>query len=202
MKNIGKIILAVFFIFLTALPVLAVGERVVTREENNQGTQSGLTKTIREEVKNEFKEKIATLSGKLEARKKEVIKNQFNFIIRRLKAATSRLNKIVIRIESRIDKIEANDKKIDLAAAKTELAKAKINLTKNNTEIEALQTEMETILEGDTPKEDFKEIKTKINEVKKSLLETRKALIKIIGEIKGLRIGQIATPSAAIKETE
>ena len=98
MKNIGKVILVISFLFLSALPVLAVNKTQVNavREETTQGTGSGSITTTRQE--NTLETKVATFAGKLDVRKKEIIKNYFRLMIRRLQAAVNRLNKIIIRI--------------------------------------------------------------------------------------------------------
>jgi len=204
MKNLGKIVLVVSFLFLSVLPVLAINEPKVSplreevREETSQGTESALIKAARQGSEG----KVATIAGKLDARKKEIIKNYFGLMIRRSEAAINRLSKIIVRIESRIGKIEETDKKIKLTVAKQQLAKAKESLNQNGLQIKEIQTQMATIMEEDSTKESFAEVKTMINDLKKSLLETRKILTKIIGDIKGLKVGQTATPSAAIKEVE
>lgn len=200
MKNIGKVILVVSFLFLSALPIMAANKTQATavREETSQGTGSGLMTTTRQE--NTLEAKVATFAGKLDVRKKGIIKNYFGLMIRRFQAAINRLNKIIIRVESRIGKIEETDKKINLTATKKQLTKAKESLNQNSLQIKEAETKMTTILEENNPKESFAEVKTMLNDIKKSLLETRKTLTKIIGDIKGLKVGQTATPSAAVKE--
>jgi len=213
MKNLGKTLLPLLLLLLTALPVLAVGEAQVnsvrqeTQEEAMMGENNGVNQAVRQETQEEVRSglegKDATLINKIDARKQETIRNNFGFIVRRFQAAVNRLGKIVIRIESRIAKIEEENSKINLTAVKKELVEIKESLNKSSQQIEKAQMEMEKTLTSNSPKQAFEEIKEMTDEIKKELIKNHQALSKIIGEIKGLRLGQTTTtPSIGVQEIE
>ena len=213
MKNLGKTLLPLLLLLLTALPVLAVGEakvntvRQTAQEESMMGENNGISQTIRqeaqEEVRSGLKEKAANLAGRIDVRKQEIIRNHFGFIARRFQAAINRLGKIVIRIESRITKIEEDDSKINLTAIKKELVGIKESLNESSQQIEAIQAEAEKALTDDNTKQAFEEIREKTNEIKEELIENRQALSKIIGGIKGLGLGpKTAEPTEENQEAE
>ena len=183
MKKNYPLILALLFLFLLTFPVRAA------RNEATQGAATGVGQTARQE-------KIATIEARLNLRKKEIIKNYFRTMTKRLEAAINRLNKLITRIESRITKIEANDKTINTKVIKKDLTEAKGQLTTASAKLNEMTTKMETVVESNTPKEGFMAVKDIIKEIKQDLIEIHQILVKVIGDIKGLRVGNSATPSA------
>ncbi len=192
------------FIFLSlASPVLGIqttpsailNQPKNLREEATQGATSGKGLTIREEAREKNQERIATFQARLSVRKKEIIRNHFARVTRRLEAVINRFNRLIERIESRISKIEANDPNIDTSLMKKQIeqAKEKLNSTKN--QLDEAKTQMEVIIESNTPHEGFLQVKDIITEIRKNLIEIHQILVKVIGDIKGLRVGNTSTPS-------
>lgn len=147
---------------------------------------------IRQEVKDNLKNKIETRQVSAEGRrcelKKSLIKAYFERMIDRLSALIDRLQKLIDRIQSRIDKIEASG--IDLVGPKADLTSAKSNLADAKAKLDSLKSEMGTLLTCEDVKVEFKTIKSKVEEVKKELNEVHRLLTHIIGNIKGLRVGE------------
>ncbi|MCX6725830.1 MAG: hypothetical protein NT052_00735 [Candidatus Shapirobacteria bacterium] len=194
MKNSAKTFLVIIFLLIVTSPILAINS---TASPNS--SSSGLNKEIKIET---AEEKVASIAGRLDVRKKEVIKNYFHLITTRIEAAINRLNKLVIRIESRIAKIEKSDKKIKVSSSKQQLIQAKENLASASAQLKEIENQMDIVIESNTPNEDFKKIKNMVTSLKKNLIETQKILTKVIGEIKGLQVGQTATTSALPKEVD
>jgi septal ring factor EnvC (AmiA/AmiB activator) len=186
MKKIYPLILALLFFFLFTFPVRAA------RNEATQGAATGVGQTVRQE-------KIATIEARLNTRKKEIIRNHFLRMTKRLEAAINRLNRLITRIESRIAKIEANNKDINTEPIKKDIQKAKDKLLLATNKLNEAKIKIDGLLESNTPKETFTEVRNMIQEIKKDLVEVHRLLVKVIGDIKGLRVGNSATPSA---ETE
>ncbi len=121
--------------------------------------------------------------------RKDRIKAFFEQMVKRLEALIKRLEKLIDRIDSRIAKIESSGgtvspaTKAQVALAKTELAdaKTKLNLLKGN---------IDTLLTCDNPKAAFKTVKGRLGEIKKELKDVHRILVHIIGDIKGLRVGE------------
>jgi len=186
MKKNYPLILALLFLFLLTFPVRAA------RNEATQGAATGVGQTARQE-------KIATIEARLNLRKKEIIKNYFRIMTKRLEAAINRLNKLIARIESRITKIEANDKTINTKVIKKDLTEAKGQLATASAKLNEMTTKMETVVESNTPKEDFTKVKSTADEISQILVKVHQTLVKVIGDIKGLRVGNSSTPSAVIE---
>ena len=186
MKKNYPLILALLFLFLLTFPVRAA------RNEATQGAATGVGQTARQE-------KIATIEARLNLRKKEIIKNYFRTMTKRLEAAINRLNKLITRIESRITKIEANDKTINTKVIKKDLTEAKGQLATASAKLNEMTTKMETVVESNTPKEDFTKVKSTADEISQILVKVHQTLVKVIGDIKGLRVGNSSTPSAVIE---
>ena len=193
MKNFFKLI--PFFIFLLiALPARAQ-ERTFSDELKKSlspATRAADVKQKIEQKRDELVSNRATISAKFTEEKRGIIKAYFDQMDRRMREAIDQLDKIAKRIESRITKIEASDtdKKIDLTNSKNELAEARSELASASAALVQAETSFESTLASEKPKESFIAVKESIRNVKTQLIETRGLLIKIIGEIKGLHLGE------------
>jgi paraquat-inducible protein B len=201
-----KIILSVFsflFLFTMAIPALAVqgtpsaaSTKTVTRNEATQGAVTGERETVRQEIGENIQEKMATVQARLTEGKKEIIRNHFNRVVRRLTAAINRFYLLIDRIESRLAKIEQQDTGIDTVLIKKDISSAKEKLGQIAVQLESLKTEMNQVIESETPKDSFTQIKESVAEIREILIEIHQMLVKVIGDIRGLRVGNTSTPSA------
>jgi len=187
MKKIYPLILALLFFFLFTFPVKAV------RNEATQGAGIGVGRTISQE-------KIGTVQARLNARKKELIKNYFQVMTRRLEAAISRLNRLITRIELRMAKIEVNNEDIDTKPIKKQVQEGKDKLQTATDKLNEAKTKIDEVLDSETPKKAFAEVRDIIKEIKQILIDVHRILVKVIGDIKGLRVGTTSTPSATPTE--
>lgn len=181
MKKIFALTLFLSFFFLAVSPAIA------------------LTATSASEGQEKRIEKIASVEARLTARKKEIIMNHFERVTKRLQAAINRLNKLITRIESRLVKIEVNDKTINTKVIKKDLDEAKGQLATVSAKLNEMTTKMETVVGSNTPKESFTEVKSIADKISQILVKVHQILVKVIGDIKGLRVGNSSTPSAVIK---
>ena len=172
MKHLGKFILVLSFFFLIVSPALA------------------LTATTPANPKEKIQERVATIEARLGARKKEIIRNYFTIMTRRSEAAIDRLNRLITRIESRIAKVEANNEDINTEPIKKDVQKAKDKLLLATNKLNEAKIKIDDVLQSNTPKETFAEVKNMIQEIKKDLVEVHRLLVKVIGDIKGLRVGE------------
>jgi hypothetical protein len=136
-----------------------------------------------------------TVRARISEQRKERIRFFFNRLIKRFEAAISRLERLITRIESRLDRIEADNENIDTTAIREELASAKTNLESARTAIADAQTSLEDILSSNDPKEAFIAVHDLIKEIKNQLIEIHQILVHSIGEIRGLRVGTLETPT-------
>lgn len=133
--------------------------------------------------------KNTALANAAEKRKANIAKYLKNMVAR-LRAYVIRIEKLIARIESRLTKIAAEDPTKDLSKIKTDVEKAKSILTKTKdkiTDLEGMETE---ILASTTPKETFKKVKAKVAAIRKDLKDVHLLLVHVIGDIKGLRVGE------------
>ena len=205
-KRMKKIIFSIFsfiFLFVMAVPALAIqtkpsviSAREEARNEATQGAQTGDRETVREEARENIQERTATIQARLTERKKVTIQNHFSRVIRRITAAVNRLYLLIDRIESRLLKIEQQDSSADLSLIKKDVATAKTKLDQTAAQLESIKTEAEKLIESETPKDSFTQIKESVTAVREALVEVHQMLVKVIGDIKGLRVGNSSTPSA------
>jgi len=159
-----------------------------------QSTGAGNRQTIGQEIQQQTKERIqervATIEARLNARKKEIIGNYFLRMTKRLEAAINRLNRLITRIELRIAKIEANNEDINTEPIKKDVQKAKDKLLLTTNKLKEAKIKIDDVLQSNTPKEAFAGVRNIIQEIKKDLVEVHRLLVKVIGNIKGLRVGE------------
>jgi chromosome segregation ATPase len=137
--------------------------------------------------------KNAEIRARINEKKREILRRFFNQMIERFQAAINRLEKLISRIESRLAKIKSQGKNVSqienrLSEAKTKLNDAKANLELLKNKIENLPTS------NDELKNFFIETKNLVKSIKIQLIEVHQILVHLIGDIKGLRVGQI-TPT-------
>ncbi len=143
--------------------------------------------------------RMAEIKAKLTEKRQRLIRQFFTRMVKRLEAAITRLEKLISRIESRLAKLESQGE--DVSKIKTEIEDAKTKLTGTKADLEEAKTKLETVLESEDPKAAFAEVKNLIKGVKTQLIGVHRILVHVIGEIKGLRVGQITpkptpTPTA------
>lgn len=194
MKSFKKFALPLLICFFIFSPAIALAQtnliqnREQSQNEASQATATGVMQ--RETVREEAQERIATAQAFLSQRKQEIIRSHFNRVTRRLGAAVNRLYLLISRIESRVTKIEAVDENLDTELIKTDIVSAKEKLDQVGTQLENIKTKMEEVIGSETPKEGFVEVREMVGEIRESLVGVHQILVKVIGDIKGLRVGE------------
>jgi len=153
---------------------------------------------FRGEDREEFREeKKATIEAKrLELRNENrderhtKISNLFGVMLKRYEDAIERLNKLVTKIESRLAKIKADDPAKNVTAIETQIKNAKDKLALVPAKIDTLKTDFDAMLASTTPKDLFKTVLADAKAIKSDLKDVHKILVHVIGDIKGLRIGE------------
>ncbi len=166
------------FIITPLLAILLISPAIVNAQTS---TASPRGQQIRQEVKQritaEKEERIQALTNK----KRELISRFFQRMLRRFEAMVERLEKLIQRIEARMDKIGDADK--------TDINEAKALLADTQENIDALNANFEEMLTSDTPREVFKDLGEQVRNIKKQLVDVHRFLVAIIGNLKGLRVG-------------
>ncbi|MBI2405706.1 hypothetical protein HYV21_01485 [Candidatus Microgenomates bacterium] len=204
-----KKVLAVlsFFVFLTGV----VATNAIASENRGRGfslfgsddaTPPGLLHALTrtpnpraQEARERVETRLATLSAQLAERRKELIRKFFNRMVERIEAAIERLERLIGRIERRIAKLEAAGE--DMTDVKNQVNDAKTKLGNAKDDLQDAKDGLEDILSSNDPKAAFKEVGQTIRAVVRQLVEVHRILVHVIGDIKGLRVGQEGTPPAS-----
>ncbi len=142
------------------------------------------------DLKQRMEDKRATRAAQLDERKKERISSFFDRMIRRLEAVIARLDTLIERIEARLAKIEENNEEIDTSVIQADIETAKALLAQSSADLEAASESFDAVLEADDPKAAFSVIRETIQGIRDNLKEVHRLLVSVIGDIKGLRVGQ------------
>jgi len=143
----------------------------------------------RQEIRVKIEEKRVEKIEKLSATRRERIMNFSNKMIVRLEATVERIEKLISKIEERILKIEAGKKDIDVAKVKESLDEAKQSLALIKIEVTLFKESLGKIPDAEDPKVVFKEVRETLKGIKEDLKDVHSMLVKLIGDIKGLRVG-------------
>lgn len=141
--------------------------------------------SFKESTKNQNEEIMLRIS----AVRRERIRNYFNKMISRIEAVVDRLEVLITNIESRVEIISTNDSEIDVTPVEIELSNAKDLLSTVDSDVILLKSEIENVILSDDPKANFVTVKDMISEIKNNLKEVHNILVQVIGDIRGLRIG-------------
>lgn len=141
----------------------------------------------KEEIKERIEQKRATRQAQLTEKRRERIRSFFNRLVQRINAAIDRLDQLINRIESRLGKIE--DEEIDVASIQEVVDEAKALLDVSKASLAATQDSLEDVLSNEDPKEAFEVVRATIKDIKNNLQEVHQLLVHVIGDIKGLRVG-------------
>jgi chromosome segregation ATPase len=181
-------------------------EEIKLRIEQHQEEVEAKKEQLREEQEQrlqEREEKVASKVAQLQERRKERIRLFFERLTRRLEAAISRLDILIQRIESRLAVLDESGD-ADTAAIHEQVDEAKSLLLDAQVDLEAATANLDTMLESDDPKAAFEVIRETIKDVKSKLVEVHRILVHVIGDIKGLRVGNTPqlTPGGSPEPSE
>lgn len=153
------------------------------------------TVTSRQEKRIEVKERIASkqaeIRQRLNAVKRERIRNHFGKMIVRIEATIERLEKLISRIENRIKIIKDKEEDINTTNVEKTVSESKVELEKAKADLSTLKTNFETMLDSEDPKEEFKNVKDSLKNIVEHLKSVHNLLVHLIGDIKGLRVGDL-----------
>lgn len=131
----------------------------------------------------------ATAQARVLERRRVNIGRFLGNMVARLRAFVARLEKLIARIESRLEKIAEESPDTDLATIQANIDEAKALLEATKDKIAELEGLGDELVDSDTPREIFMDIKEKLAHIKGDLQEVHRLLVHVIGDIKGLRVG-------------
>ena len=144
---------------------------------------------IKNQIKQKVQEKRASVEAKLDDTRKQHIRNLFAVMQNRFTAAIERLNKLIERIESRLAQIKSDNPNVNTTSIEAELQSAKDKTTDVEAQLAAISASLDDTLNSNQPKDAFSVIANDLKTVKNTLIEVHRLLVKVIGDVKGLRVG-------------
>ncbi len=148
-----------------------------------------MLKKLKAQVAEKREIKKASIAAKLTEKRRVNVERFWQQMVRRLEAAIDRLDRLVQRIESRVDKLQESNPDVNTSAIESQLSEAKTKLGTAKAKLAALSEVVETALDSESPKDAFGVVSTGIKDVKKLLKEVHTILVHVIGDVKGLRVG-------------
>jgi|GEM_PF-7071758 len=157
--------------------------REMVRERIEENTR------LREELRNLWRDKVATHQARLEERVRVRIRLLFGRIFTRMEAAIARLELLTTRIEKRLEILKNEGK--DIANIQKEVDEAKKLITDAKQTLEEVKANSENLIQSDKPKDAFTILRDSLKAVKDNLVKAHLILVKVIGDIRGLRVGTL-----------
>lgn len=179
------------FKLITVFSLIFLPFYLASNVNATESTPSPKPAIKREQIKARIEEKVTERTEKLNAVRKERVLNFSNKMVVRFESVVARIEKLISRIETRISKIEdeeESDIRVEPIKQSVDEAKQKLALVK--IKISSLKTDIEVMVESDEPKTAFENVKTAVDEIRDGLKEVHTLLVKVIGDIKGLRVGE------------
>lgn len=176
------LLISLTFAVLLLLPSVQTSYAQSQTPRSKASQSAGIKVTT--QVKNNAEERQLRLS----LLQQERVMSFSNKMIIRINATIERIKILISRIESRITKIESEGEEV-LESTKENFDDAKMLLIKVELNSKQLKTDLDGLPESNDPKTEVSSIKTALNEIKDDLKEVHSLLIKVITDIKGLRVG-------------
>ena len=133
----------------------------------------------KQEIRVKIEEKKTERLEKLSAIRRERIMSYSNKMIVRLEATVERFEKLITRIEKR-----------DVSEIKTSLNEAKQKLTLVKSNVATLKDSLSSMTTVEDPKAEFEKVRETLKGIKNDFKEVHSKLVKLVGDIKGLRVGE------------
>lgn len=128
---------------------------------------------------------------RITAIKRERIRNYFGKMIVRIEATIERLEKLIARIETRIKIINDNNDEINTTDIEKNVSESKEKLTEIKAKLSILSSKLETLLNSEKPGDEFKNVRESLGNIILDLKNVHRLLVQVVGDIKGLRIGDL-----------
>lgn len=208
MNNLTKILLLTAFSFFVVIkPTYALDtspspraglpvQRFIQERADRREQLKAQIEAHKEEMaakKEQFQDRagarIASREAVLSEARKTRSKEFFNRLYTRFTAAIKRLDILITRIDSRLASIKEENPEVDTTEIEDQIAEAKSLLLDAQMDLEAASENFDEVLESDDPKATFQLIKDTVVGVKDKLVEVHRILVSVIGDIKGLRVG-------------
>ena len=154
-----------------------VKERREERKENAEERRENL-----QEKRQEAKQRLAE-------KRKQIIRAQFNRMVKRFEAALEREKKLEERIKSRLDKARANGK--DTVQAQAVLDGATVAWRDAKAALEEAKSKLAGMLDSDDPKTAFAEVRSLVESIRDKIKTVHASYVDVISALKGVGRGGV-----------
>lgn len=145
---------------------------------------------IQEKIQNKIQLKTASREAKLTQIKQNLIKKYYQQMSKRMWATIDRLEILISRIDARIAIIDGEGNK-DLTSVKANVSQAKSLIADTKVLLTSSDIMIDSVIGSNNPKDAFVILKSNITDIKTNLKEVHGLLVKVIGDIAGLRVGNV-----------
>ena len=160
--------------------MMSFEQREETRVKGQEKVEA--TKTQNNEKREEIKNKITAV-------KKERVQSLYGKMVVRIEALTERIEKLTLKIEERLQIISSSNEDINTTSIQKSLDQAKQILSDTKVQTAELDSGLKVMLSSENPGEVIKDIRISIISIKNNLKEVHSILVSVVGQIRGLRIG-------------
>jgi hypothetical protein len=147
----------------------------------------------REAIRKRIEVKKATQAAKLQDRQRERVRTYFGRLNTRFVVVIERLYQLINRIEARLAIYKSEFPEQDYDEIHSQLSLAKELLAQAEANITVATDKLDLVVDSGDPKDGFSVIKDEIAETKSILYSVHQLLVHVIGDIKGLRLGNTPT---------
>ncbi len=205
MKKISLLLSVCFFLISVNLAQssnnsVSVKNQTSTKlQQKLESRREALTK-IQETVQNRIQQKTASREGRLTQLKQGIVRKYYEKMSDRMWAVISRLETLSERIEARIEIVDSETDE-DLSDIVLQVNNAKALLNDTKILLTSSDDMFETVIASDDPKESFEILRDNINDIKMNLVEVHRFLVKVIGDIYGLKSVRFQVPTPVVTTT-
>ncbi|KKR10158.1 MAG: hypothetical protein UT39_C0022G0012 [Candidatus Woesebacteria bacterium GW2011_GWA1_39_21] len=170
-----------------------IQERIEAREEQLQ--------QIRDRLEARVQTRTATREARLNQLKQNLIKKYYSNMSQRLWATISRLETLIQRIDARVMILE-DSSDLDLTSQKSDVVKAESLLSDTKALLTSSDGMIESVVTSNNPKDAYSILRSNISDIKNNLKQIHLLLVKVLGDLAGLRVGtQAVTPTVTPSAT-
>lgn len=144
---------------------------------------------LRAEIQQRVEERKASNEAKIALMRQERIRNHWGILEKRISATIARIDILIARIESRLAKISGQDPDLDVAGIESQIAEAKELTAYAKLMLNEASDSMDNLALSEDPKTDFENLRETVKGIKDVLVEAHRILVHVIGDIRGLRVG-------------
>jgi hypothetical protein len=144
---------------------------------------------LQENVQVRNQVRTASREAKMNQLKQGIVEKYYQQMSNRMWATIERLDTLILRIENRVAIVDSQTDK-DMSKIIADVTKAKTLLNDTKLLLTSSDKMIDDVITSNTPKDAYAILKTNIVDIKTNLKEVHRLLVKVIGDITGLHVGE------------